>query len=569
MFGGRRKSQEDGAGGKGKEEPLTLTVDEALERVELGRGQYFGMTVNLLLSVSDGMQLMAMFYLPMALKHDWGTAPDTVAWLDAGLILGTAIGVVAGGIAADTYGRKPAILVGAFLSLAAGVCCAWAGNFTELLTMRTLVGIALGFNEPACMTITLETCPPKYRGKASIAVQGVGGAAGKIFVAVMADALYDPAYNPDFVRFGWRTFLFMCAVPALPALILGLYVTSESARWLVVNGRAEEGSQLLRRVALRNGTAHKFPEGTRIKEVEKEESTQDMTALERMGKEPLFTASVLTTGATVFTSFVYFGLLYALPVYIEGYGKKHGWDREQKNLALLIVALSEAPAIMVAYATIDWVHVGRRMTVIFALAGTSISCFVFNFQLLAQIFHSSHAVIVTNFFARGFAAGGVFGLRLYVAEIFPTHTRGAAIAVTHACGRVGAAVSPVVVAFLLVDWVQGDYGMWTKFQPMRAFLLFAIFAAVGAYMIWELGLETEGQALPDTSKDSVNRVLAGSEFGGRLKRFLSNDPEQDPLLGSPVARDSPRADSLASPGPRTRASPRRRASQETGQSPKG
>ncbi len=40
-----------------------------------------------------------------------------------------------------------------------------------------------------------------------------------------------------YVRFGWRTYLLLCALPALPALALGLYVTNESPRWLVVNGR--------------------------------------------------------------------------------------------------------------------------------------------------------------------------------------------------------------------------------------------------------------------------------------------------------------------------------------------
>lgn len=154
------------------------------------------MQVNLLLSVSDGMQLMAMFYLPRALHHDWGTSADAVAWLDAGLIMGTALGVIVGGWAADSYGRRPVILIGSFISLASGLCCAFADTFIELLIMRILVGMCLGFNEPACMTITIESVPRKLRGKALLGVQGVGSALGKILVAVMADALYDPEYNP-------------------------------------------------------------------------------------------------------------------------------------------------------------------------------------------------------------------------------------------------------------------------------------------------------------------------------------------------------------------------------------
>ncbi len=74
----------------------TFSVDDALDRVELGRGQVFGMSVNLMLAICDGMQLTAMFYLPKALQHDWGTAPDAVAWLDGALLLGSAVGIIGG-----------------------------------------------------------------------------------------------------------------------------------------------------------------------------------------------------------------------------------------------------------------------------------------------------------------------------------------------------------------------------------------------------------------------------------------------------------------------------------------
>ena len=38
----------------------------------------------------------------------------------------------------------------------------------------------------------------------------------------------------------------------------------------------------------------------------------------------------------------------------------YGWSVDQVNLALLIIAISEAPAIWMAYASIDWENVGRR-----------------------------------------------------------------------------------------------------------------------------------------------------------------------------------------------------------------
>ena len=51
-------------------------------------------------------------------------------------------------------------------------------------------------------------------------------------------------------------------------------------------------------------------------------------------------------------------------------------------------------------------------------------------QAFVAIFHSSYAMVVSNFFARGLSAAALITLRIYVAEIFPTHTRAAAVAIS-------------------------------------------------------------------------------------------------------------------------------------------
>ncbi len=86
--------------------------------------------------------------------------------------------------------------------LLTGIMCVWSSGFFDLLILRILVGVALGATEPACVTVTLESVPHKLRGKASLVVQGVGGAAGKILVAVLANSLYDSEYNPGRLLLG-------------------------------------------------------------------------------------------------------------------------------------------------------------------------------------------------------------------------------------------------------------------------------------------------------------------------------------------------------------------------------
>lgn len=67
--------------------------------------------------------------------------------------------------------------------------------------------------------------------------------------------------------------------------------------------------------------------------------------------------------------------------------------------------------------------------------------------------------------------------------------------------------------------------MWTKLQPLRAFMLFTIFSFVGAFLIYELGLEPGGHTLPDTAEESLSGLKKDAVLGGRLQKMLSGDGE--------------------------------------------
>jgi len=52
--------------------------------------------------------------------------------------------------------------------------------------------------------------------------------------------------------------------------------------------------------------------------------------------------------------------------------------------------------------------------------GCAMFSFTFNFHIFTELIHSSFAVIISTFLARGFAAAGLITGNLYMAEIFPT-----------------------------------------------------------------------------------------------------------------------------------------------------
>ena len=104
----------------------------------------------------------------------------------------------------------------------------------------------------------------------------------------------------------------------------------------------------------------------------------------------------------------------------------------------------------------------------------------------------------------------------------------AASSVARASGQFGAAFAPIVTGFLLVDYHQADLGMWTKLQPLRVYVLFALFSLVGAFLFYELGLETGGRHLPNSEHDTVCATdgdVTGQRVG-RVGRGWTDRPER-------------------------------------------
>jgi hypothetical protein len=132
-----------------------------------------------------------------------------------------------------------------------------------------------------------------------------------VLTAVLAEALYDPDYNPDYSRMGWRDAMLLCCIPFLMALVLGFYAIAEPARWLLIKGRNKEASDALHNLALKNGTEHEFPRGTPLIPAVDEDSASDVvvgaTSWQRISREPLLSALVLCSVSHLCISVAYYG----------------------------------------------------------------------------------------------------------------------------------------------------------------------------------------------------------------------------------------------------------------------
>lgn len=143
-----------------------------------------------------------------------------------------------GGRLNDRYGRRPVILLSAAVFTLGALCMGLAPSYYPLVGGRVVVGCGIGFASLTTPMYIAECAAPAYRG-VLVTVNVLCIASGQ-FIAGMIDGLLADAPG------GWRFMLGGAALPSL-GMLLGFFPLPESPRWLVQNGRREEGLRVLRR----------------------------------------------------------------------------------------------------------------------------------------------------------------------------------------------------------------------------------------------------------------------------------------------------------------------------------
>jgi len=141
------------------------------------------------------------------------------------------VGAFVFGRLADTFGRRPILMIDVGLYAALAFASAFSPNLTVLLVLRTLFGFAMGGEWGIGASLALETIPAKSRGVVSGILQE--GYPMGYFLAAIAN-LFLPSV-------GWRGLLMMGAIPALLILFIRSQVP-ESPAWEAARAKGAAGS---------------------------------------------------------------------------------------------------------------------------------------------------------------------------------------------------------------------------------------------------------------------------------------------------------------------------------------
>ncbi|WP_111559844.1 MFS transporter [Paracoccus sediminilitoris] len=428
---------------------MKLTIDEALTRGGTGLFQWRLLFLFGLVWAADAMQVIAVGFAWPSIATTFGL--DRVTALNIGTVffLGMFVGAFAFGRLADRVGRKWVLIATVAMDAVFGLASVMAGDFTLLLVLRFLTGVAVGGTLPVDYAMMAEFLPPRSRGRWLVWLEGFW-AVGTIVVALTAWAAAGMGAEAP-----WRWIFFVAALPAVIGFGLRFWVP-ESPMYLVRKGRQAEARTVINRILHINGASPLPPDAhLQAAHVPSGVATSIFS-------EPLRRSTLGVMAVWFLVSLSYYGVFIWVPGQLasEGFGFVRGYG------FLVILALAQIPG----YALAAWgvEALGRRPTLAGFLLLSAAGCFLFTMA-------SGTAMVATALILMSFALLGTWGaLYAFTPELYPTHLRGTGMGTASAVARLGGILAPSLLAVVFTRSFTLAIGIFALLLVLAAAALMLI-----------------------------------------------------------------------------------------------
>lgn len=223
-----------------REQP-TRDLADIIDSRRMGPIHWIVVTVSFVLMLIDGYDLSCASFVAPLLQKEWGFDKASFGLLFSAATMGTAVGPLVFGAAADKMGRKPVLLLGTVwfgLFTLAGVL---ATSLQQMLILRFVAGVGIGGVIATAIAYVSEFAPKRIR--ATMIVMGVVGLAlGGGVGAIIASKLLG--------TYTWRSMFWIGGLAPLTLALLGAFVIPESPKFLALSpDRRPRLAILIRRLA--------------------------------------------------------------------------------------------------------------------------------------------------------------------------------------------------------------------------------------------------------------------------------------------------------------------------------
>lgn len=439
-------------------------------------------------NASDAIEILCVSILMPAAQCDLQMTSSDKGWLSAIVFLGMMVGGYTWGCLGDIYGRRTVLIVSLLVNALAGIVSSLAQTFILFLCFRFISGLGVGGSIPLVWAYISEFQPANKRGGVLSTIAAFW-MVGNVLVAVFALMIipYDIGFvSPNFSYNSWRIFLTVCALPSLIVAIVIIWLP-ESPMFLLLKGRHDETIAILQEIYAQNNrkSPKRYPvtlintSGLKV-QAETSQScwksfltafTQTWRQTNALFGRSLLRITILMLIINFTIQFGYYGLWLWFPELfnrLEMYHNDHPTDMvsvcelttfhgnntmelspcdsddvidPNALVKTLITSIAPLPSNLWTIFYMD--RLGRKFFLVFSMVMSGGAAFGIYFVktvtdnlILGCIFGAVSTM--------GFNALDCLG-----AELFPTHLRSTALAVTLLAARIGAIVGNVVFGYLV------------------------------------------------------------------------------------------------------------------------
>lgn len=406
----------------------------------------------------DSWDSVVIAYTLPSIMAEWRLSALEAGWLISAGYGGQFLGAILFGSLAERKGRLPVLRPLVVVMSVLAIACSFAGDYTQLIVIRLIQGLAIGGALPVTICYINEIAPTATRGRffgtyQFLMLAGFG-------LAAMSSAWIVPEY-------GWRLMFALGGIPLL--CVAFLYFIPESPRWLSGQGRDADAAAALARL----GSAEAAPpaEGPGSKP-----AVAPKVPIGDLFAPGVRRKSAVTATLWFLTSLVSFGLVTWVPsIYVEIFAIPV--EKALSYNSIAAVSIFFLPILL--RQTID--RTGRRPP---AIIGTAIG----GVALLAMLAVPAEAwVLVIALLIVGQVGISVSSMILwpYTAEIYETRIRSVALGAASSLARGASMLTPLVVGGVL--HATGSITL--------VFLIFGTSALIVSLLWWRGTQETAGREM--------------------------------------------------------------------------
>ena len=403
-------------------------------------------------------------------------------------LVGCMIGACTSGWLADRIGRKPLLVLSAFIFLLSAILTGAFSTFSGFLVARFFGGIGIGIASGLSPMYIAEIAPAAIRGKL-VALNQMTIVLGILAAQVVNWQIAQPipaSFTPADIaaswngQMAWRWMFWAVAVPAAAFLVLALFIP-ESPRWQAMRGKVSAARGILARIG---GEDYAESELRAIAAVRGGEQQQG--GLRQLFSAPFRGVLLLGIFIAVFQQWCGTNVIFN---YAQEIFQSAGYSIGDVLFNIVVTGIANVIFTVVAIFTVD--RLGRRRLMLIGAGGL---CLVYTALGLCYYLH------VTGFFMviLVVAAIACYAMTLgpctwvLLAELFPNRVRAVAVASCTFALWVGS--STLTYTFPALNQSLGSYG---------TFWVYAAVCAVG-FIFLSLRLpETKGRSLEQLEDELI------------------------------------------------------------------